>query len=199
MVNLPSIATSSCRARLRNLLPQEQKLIKKEKKEIQVGALSVAGISLVLLLGWSFLYSKIEYSVNELNEITNQIELFKNSEAFHKYNNLKNQIIAHRSYIDESKSKKGLFAPNLKELSNLTPSTIKMLHLDMRNNDAIIIMSMQGIVISSDIPPEIILAEYVESLNSSPLYSDVKLVRSAKKEIKKGFEIEFVLDFRGKV
>ena len=65
------------------------------------------------------------------------------------------------------------------------------MQLDGRN------LTLQGLVISDNIPPEVILAEYAETLASSPFYDDVSVVRHIKKSEDDKFIIEFAINLKG--
>ena len=88
---------------------------------------------------------------------------------------------------------------NLKELSNLTPAQIKLIHFDFRPAEPNKNILIQGVVTSPTIPPEIILAEYTETLASSPLFDNVYIIKHVKKNEKEQFFIEFVINMQGTV
>jgi hypothetical protein len=55
------------------------------------------------------------------------------------------------------------------------------------------------VVNARDVPPEVVLAEYVETLNHSPLFENVTVDRHYKNKTKNGFEMDFQLSLKGKV
>ena len=86
---------------------------------------------------------------------------------------------------------------NLKELSLLTPKEVRLVNMQFRPSDPDANMVLEGNVFSKGIPPEVILAEFIENLSGSPFYSNVEIIRHIKKELKNGFEIGFSVKCRG--
>jgi len=81
-------------------------------------------------------------------------------------------------------------------LSNITPETIRLSNFEFRHGDDNSLL-IQGVVSSSDIPPEVILAEYIEGLSASPFYENVVIARHVKKIVGRRFEIQFDLNLKG--
>jgi hypothetical protein len=79
----------------------------------------------------------------------------------------------------------------------LTPSTIRLFNLAYEPEKSGEIFTIQGVVTSKEIPPEVLLAEYVEDLNGSPFYENVTLMKYVKRRVADAFEIEFQIDMKG--
>ncbi len=198
-VCLPVLAASSCQSALANLLPVEHKSAQVEAKYGVYGRVAVAAMFLVMAVSWFAMRSKGGIAEHKLVELNRLVAEFKNSEAFHTYNLVKRQIALDQSYLDQIKESPSYLALNLKELSQLTPKPIKLLYLDYEPKPAEKNMYLHGIVESDEIPPEIILAEFVETLSASPFYEDVSIVRHVKKLIDGHFQIDFQVQMRGVV
>ena len=134
---------------------------------------------------------------HQLEDINYSINKFKNSEAYHTYNNLKKQILNSRSYLKKTEKEPSYLSYNLKELSNLTPNQIKLIHFNFNPSKSNQNILIQGVVTSLTIPPEIILAEYTETLASSPLFDNVHIIKHVKKNKEEKFFIEFVINMQG--
>ncbi|MFQ6007761.1 MAG: pilus assembly protein PilM [Candidatus Zixiibacteriota bacterium] len=196
-VCLPALASSVCDVNLANLLPAEDRLrllIRKIHSTAQVG---LAILLLVLTIGWGVLKAKTTIAEHKLVDFNQQVESFKNSPAYHTYNQLMRQIASDRAYIDKVKELPSYLSLNLKELSLLTPPTIRLFHLAYQTGNTDRNFTIQGVATSKDIPPEIIVAEYVETLNSSPFFEKVTLSKHVKRKVRTGFEIEFQIEMWG--
>jgi len=134
---------------------------------------------------------------NNLINLNKQVDSFKSSDAYHTYNVLKRQIAGDRTYIEKVKESPSYLSLNLKELSLVTPRSIRLFHLAYQADKSDRNLTLQGIVTSREMPPEIILAEYVENLNFSPLFENVSLTKHVKRRRGDIFEIEFEIDMRG--
>ncbi len=198
-VCLPALAAAACQSSLANLLPAEQK---KSHIRVKAGVYAKVGLALLVIafgLSWLTLRNRTSIAEQKLAELNRQVVEFRNSEAFHTYNLVKRQIALDQSYLDLITQSPSYLALNLKELTRLTPDQITLIYLDYKPHPTDKNFFLHGIVESEDIPPEIILAEYVEVLSDSPFYEDVSIIRHVKKTIKKKFQIDFQIQFRGAV
>ncbi|MDF1544352.1 MAG: pilus assembly protein PilM [bacterium] len=194
---LPALAAAVCQRKTTNLLPRELVERVASVRNNRIGQLVLTTV-MVLLFAISFaLYDRVENVSAGADRLEQQVNEFKESEAFHTYNNLKLKISDHQSYIAQSQPSATMVWLGFKELSQITPSEIKLLDFSYRPNEAGRNVNVQGVVLSRDVPPELILAEYAQDLSSSPLWQDVKIVRHTKKISDSGPEIQFVIDMRG--
>ncbi|MFQ5452563.1 MAG: pilus assembly protein PilM [Candidatus Zixiibacteriota bacterium] len=196
---LPVLAISTCQVSLANLLPAGDRLARRLARINAYSKYSLALLAFILMVSWGVLRNDINEVRENLMSTNHQIEEFKNSEFFHTYNLIKRQIAYDQSYMDLIKGSPSYLNLNLKELSNLTPLAIELIFLKYQSdlNDGNIYM--HGVVESKDIPPEIILAEYIENLIASPFYEDVAIIRHVKKKVRNHFEIEFQIKMQGTV
>ncbi|MEW5993644.1 MAG: pilus assembly protein PilM, partial [Candidatus Zixiibacteriota bacterium] len=179
-VCLPALAAATCNVRAANLLPEPDCLSLARRRIDRIGR-TVMVLVLVLLAGtWAVMKRGTAVAQNTLNSLNEQITAFTNSEAFHTYNIIKREIERDRAYIRQAQKKPSYFTLNLKELSHLTPEPIRLFSViydpDSPNHN----LTVQGMVTSSDIPPEIILAEYVETLKTSPFFDQVEIRRHVR-------------------
>ncbi|MEW6412939.1 MAG: pilus assembly protein PilM [Candidatus Zixiibacteriota bacterium] len=196
-VCLPVLAASTCQIALANLLPPELRTAQQKGRVGTYGRIGVGVLLILLATSWGVGRNEISSQENHLIELNRQIAEFQNSEAFHTYNLIKRRIAMDQSYLNQIKESPSYLALNLKELSQLTPGPVKLLYLDYKPDEKDQNLYLHGLVISDDIPPELILAEFVENLSASPFYENVKVVRHVKKKIEGHFEIDFQLNMKG--
>jgi len=196
-VSLPVLAACVCQFKLPNLLPYEDKIKITGRKSHLRARSCLYLLMFILAVGWYMLNQRTNVLNNDLNSMNLQIENFKNSKAFHAYNILKRQIATDRNYLDNTRELPSYLHLNLKELSHLTPKSIRLYNFDFNNETDGRNLTLQGLVTSKDIPPEVILAEYAETLASSPFYEDVSVVRHVKKNEDDRFIIEFAINLKG--
>ncbi len=196
-VCLPALAAATCDVRLGDCLPEEDRLRRKKRKVDLIGRLSLVVLLLGLITSWFFLKQDTMIIQNKLLTLTRQVEEFKNSNMYGTYNILKRKITTYQAYLERAKKEPSYFHLNLKELSLITPPAVRLYDVEYRPVDSSANLTLQGLVTSNDIPPEVILAEYVENLNASPFFENVNLVRYDKKQVGEGFEMEFQIMMKG--
>lgn len=196
-VCLPVFATSINYSNLPNLLPTPLKLERTANKINNYLKTAAAVLIVTMASTWSYMSRTIDTLQENSIIFENQISVFKNSDAYHSYKLIKQEISYNRLYIDLAKESASFMSLNLKELSRITPDNIKLFLLDYNPNIDDRNYFIQGVVRSDNIPPEISLAEYIENLSSSQFYEDVQIVRHTKKKNKSAFEIEFLIKMKG--
>lgn len=197
IVCLPAIAAACCNVNLANLLPAEQKLRQKAKR---VGRYSLAAmLATAALLGiiWLMMLSGRTSAQQNLVDLNNEIEEFKQSRLFDTYNSVKQQIALNQAYLERAKAEPSHFGLMLKELSNLTPASIRLKLFNFEPETSPQNLQLQGTVSSTSVFPEVILAEFVENLKASPLFREVTVVRYTKRPVAAGFELDFDLSAWG--
>ena len=193
---LPVLAAATCRTNLPNLLPAKNKEAIAVRKIDIIGKLAIALILISLMTSWSFLNQSINTKRGIEAGLIRQVEEFRSSDAYHQYNQLKTTVATARSYMSKIKEEPSYLSLNLKELSKLTPKQIRIARYNLNQIDASN-LSIHGEVSSKEIPPEVILAEYVENLNASPFYDNVNIRRHVKRKVKKDFVINFEIEMQG--
>ena len=196
---LPTLAAAATRYRLCNLLPKEIRHAQSCRTVGRYGRLALALVTVILLTSWAYLRMSIDSSYSSIEVIEQQVARASQSEAYNKHRSLIQQIAFNRAYIKMTETPSGIFHYSLKELSILTPSEIKLYRLEYtpelledRQN-----LVLHGNVEGIDIPPEMILVQYVERLKKSGLYHNVELVRHVKRKVMDTFLIDFQIEMQG--
>lgn len=194
---LPAFAAASCPEGMADLLPPEDKKVRKEFRFVEYAKAAVI-LLVVVLISSSLLISKaIDIKQDRIMNLNQQVNDFVQSEAYKTYNILKQQIAIDRAYLATAKGNPNFLSLNLKALSHLTPANVRLLHFQFHPLEEGNNLFMQGVVYSETIPPEVILAEFVENLAASLFYEQVEVDRYVKRKKHKGFEIDFTLKCRG--
>ncbi len=196
-VSLAAFAAASCPAGMADVLPREAKQVHHSARINKYARVALVALIIVLAGNWGLFNKAIGIKKGELLSLNAQVNDFMNSEAFKSYNLLKRQIAVDKTYLESALEFPTFLSLNLKELSWLTPKEVRLLNMQFRPKDSVANLVLEGNVFSEDIPPEIILAEFIENLAGSPFYSGVEIVRHVKKEFKQGFEINFAIKCRG--
>jgi hypothetical protein len=196
---LPTLAAATTRYRLCNLLPREIRQAQSCRTVGRYGRLVLALVAITLLTSWAHQRLSIDSSYRSTEAIENQVARASQSEAYLKHRALMQQIAFDRAYIKKTEAPPGNFHYILKELSILTPTEVKLYRLeyapglleDLQN------LVLHGKVSASNVPPEMILAQYVERLKASGLYHNVALVRHVKRKVRNAFVIDFQIEMQG--
>ncbi len=196
-VCLPVLASVVRNTRLPDLLPRERRLSRSLRRLDKISFFSLATLLVFLCGGWFVQAYQLHHARDRSAQLTRQLESVRSSPEFHVYNMLKQQIAVNQSYLERIKETPSYLGLNLKELSRLTPVQIRLYYLEYDASQPERNFSIFGIVSNSKIPPEIILAEYVETLRSSPFYDDVVVTRHAKQQVGKVLELDFQISARG--
>lgn len=194
---LPVLAASTSNASLANLLPAKEKRKRKEHKINRYLKVAIIILFIGVLNSWMYYNNATTQQTESLNDLNRQIDQFKNSAAFHSYNLIKRSNTRDQIYLENIKEIPSYLNLNLKELSLITPDEIQIIHYNFDNFEKDENLYLQGVVRSEKIPPEVILAEFVEDLKFSPYYDNVTIVKHVKKSVHGNFEIEFQLKMRG--
>ena len=196
-VCLPTFAASLCPAGMADVLPKEDKQIHRSSRLNNYARAALLTLFIVLMGSWGLLKKDVSIKTGELESLNTQVSDFVNSEAYVSYNLLVRQIAIDKTYLESAVESHTFLSLNLKELSLRTPKEVRLINMQFRPNDADANFVLEGKVNSNDMPPEIILAEFVENLVASPFYDDVIVSRHVKRETKQGFEIDFSIKCRG--
>ena len=194
---LPAFAAATCPEDMADLLPPENKKARQELRFVEYAKIAVI-LLMIVLTSSSWLISKaIDIKQDRVTTLNQQVNNFVQSEAYRTYNILKQQIAVDQAYLATARENPNFLSLNLKELSHLTPANIRLLHFQFHPLEDGNNLMIHGLVYSDRIPPEVILAEFVENMTASSFYDQVKIDRYVKKEKHKGFEIDFTLKCRG--
>lgn len=196
-VCLQTAAASACAVRLPNLLPSRQ--LAALRRQLQTRLVLAALFVMCVALGaTSWLqFDAIRNQRVQIAAIEAEVKAFEQSDLFANFQVARQMVASNRTYIDKIHQKSSYLGLNLKELTRLTPSGVRLRQLDYSPSTAGRDLVLTGVVSSTETPPELILAEYVEHLNNSLWYSDVTVDRYVKRAGKTAFELEFTLSMRG--
>jgi Tfp pilus assembly PilM family ATPase len=196
---LPVVAGAVNNGALPNLLPAPQKReLRDARRAVRAKSALVAATALLTAATVVYWGRRTDEQA-AMERLDQQVAAFESSPGFHTYNILKRRLATDQSYLDQIKEAPSTLNLDLKELSNLTPSAIQLTVLAYNPADTMANMQITGVVRSDRVPPEVILAEYVETLNASPFFSDVAIARHVKRTVRRGFTIDFHLTLRGLV
>jgi Tfp pilus assembly PilM family ATPase len=196
-VCLPVLASATCSVRLADLLPQERKSVRQTRKINRFGIAGIITLILSLMMLWTVHNAEINQLKDSLQETTRQVENFRISPAYDTYRIAKQQSAADQVYLNKTQAISSYLGPNLKGLSQLTPKSVRLYQLDFHSNREDRNLRIAGIIAQSTVPPEIILAEYIETLAQSALYDDVTLDRHVKRSVGSAFELDFQISAKG--
>ena len=193
---LQALAGGICSQKLANLLPVERQQVLRQKFIDKVSIIGLLLLSSIFTYTWWLENTQLGYAEDYRNELQQKIDAYKNSDEYVQYNILKRQIVRDQTYLAKIKEVPSYLGLNLKELSLLTPKSIRLYLYDYHADEEEQNLIMYGTVSSANIPPEVILAEYVETLNHSRLFSDVTVMKHYKSRVKQVFELDFQLRMR---
>jgi Tfp pilus assembly PilM family ATPase len=198
-VCLATVAATVVPVRLANLLPSEQLVAQKNR---YIDRMAIAALVLLgLTLGYTSLvqYSSLGRIDSRIAGIQEEIATFEQSDIFDTYRHLQRENQRDQNYVRQIQAQPSYLGFNLKELSRVTPETVTLHMLELTEGDPNHNLHLYGVVRSGTVPPELILAEYVEDLNNSSFYSHVTVDRHVKRTVDDAFEVEFSLSMRGEV
>lgn len=196
-VCLQTAAAVACPSRLPNLLPSKQLSVL--KRQLQDRLAVAALVALVSVLGvTSFTqYHALGELKMKVDQAKTEVSAFERSDLFTNYRIAKQLIANNRSYLSKMHKAPSHLGLNFKELSRVTPKGALLRQLDFSPSRGGRDLVLMGVIESKEMPPELILAEYVERLNNSAWYSDVTVDRHVKRTTDKTSELEFTVSMRG--
>jgi Tfp pilus assembly PilM family ATPase len=196
-VCLPAVAAAVNNVRLANLLPPENKAVAASRR---VDRWINAGVALLICLLGIASFGRYHQTAGHrarLETVTAEVDQFRGSALFATYDSLKQQMASDQAYLSGLKPSPSHSSSLLKELSILTPEEVRLFDLGVTRDQPDRNAHMAGVVHSSGIPPEVILAEFVERLRRSPAFSQVIVDGSQKKKAVDGFDLVFQISFVG--
>ena len=198
-VCLPALASATCSVKLADLLPRERKSARQKKKVNRFGIAGLITLILSLTTVWMVHNTVIDQLKDSLQETTLQVENFRNSPVYDTYRIAKQQAAANQAYLNKTEVISSYLGFNLKGLSQLTPKSVRLYQLDYDSDRQDENHRIAGVITQSTVPPEIILAEYIETLAQSVFYDNVTLERHVKRRVGSAFELEFQISAKGMI
>jgi len=193
---LQALAGGVCHKKLANLLPVERQQILRQKFIDKISIVGLILLTATLSYNWWLEKAQLDVAENYQSQLEQKINAYKSSDEYITYNILKRRIAVDKSYLSKIQETPSYLSLNLKELSVLTPNPIRLYQYDYHAATSEDNLMIYGVVTAANIPPEVILAEYVETLNHSPLFNDVSVMKHYKSRDGNGFELDFQLSMR---
>jgi Tfp pilus assembly PilM family ATPase len=191
-VSLGAVALAMAEYDLISFLPPKIKEKRTLRRYIRMAVPAIVVLIVTLLTFWASVIYQIGIEKWKLVNANIQIEQIKGSASYGMYTRLKRQMVADQAIVEKLNRKPTFLHLNLKELSRITPGKIKLDLYDLYEEDNRNYLVLTGCAFSQDPPPEVVLAEYIAQLDSSPFFKDVSLRKHSKHD-RSG---EFVIDFR---
>jgi hypothetical protein len=163
----------------------------------KLGRLMLAGLIVLMAAGFGLLSRDLQVVSDRSAALDGQVQMYRSSPAYQTYLSLQQDLAAAQRYVLAAEKQPTYLHLNLKELSHLTPKDIRLTRFDLNPGQPADNLRIHGVVRSSDIPPEVTLAEFVERLKASSFYSNVTVERHVKRSIDNGFELSFQLVLQG--
>jgi len=174
-----------------NLLPPDLRRKRESAGFLKAAVPLYIIFAMALLWYWMSFKSEGDICRDRLTVAERQIDAFKDSPAFVKYNQIKADLAADRAILRMLEKSPTHLYLNLKEISRLAPMSAKLDLYELRASDAGMGLVLTGRVAASAPPPEVILAEFIARLDSSPFFKNVVLERHLKTSEKGRFAINF--------
>ncbi len=195
--SLPVIASCFCSYELASMLPPEQKAVIRLRKLNRLSALGFAALLATLVMFWVNQRNELASTETRLATLQKQIEEAKTSTANASHALLQSQIASNKTYFDQIEASNGGASLNLKSLSHITPDGVQLSSFEFEPGKTPENLYVQGVVRSSNIPPELILADYVKAFGKNQYFENVRLMQYAKKKSEDGFDLQFSIGMEG--
>jgi Tfp pilus assembly PilM family ATPase len=196
---LPVAAGAATQARLPNLLPPTLKAQRQRRREHNRGRLVLALAAGLMLTVTGLQHLKEEAARSNVSALQQQETAFEESAAYRAFRQLSVSLASDRSYIDQVREQPSHLSFNLKELSRLVPEAMYLERLEFTPEDPGRNFVLEGVVREAGIPPELVLADFVEAMKASQFYHEVAVTRHVKRTLEGATVLEFVIDARGVV
>lgn len=198
-VLLSSVALAMADYEMINFLPPEVKEKRSTIKYIRMAVPAFLVFIILLLTFWASLKFQTGIESGRLAATNEQIDRFKTSPTYTMYNQVKSQMAADRAVVARLNQEQTFLHLNLKELSRLTPDKIKLDLYELQTAQLKNNLILQGHAASSEPPPEIVLAEFIARLESSPFFENVSLNRHTKRAKGNAFVIDFQIEMEARI
>lgn len=189
---LPAIMTATVSPAKQPLAPAEI-VARAENKSFLVRVGSVAALSVLTVSTIQYLQSRREHNLSEtLQARTAEVQMLEQSPAYQGYLNLAGKLKRSQSYLQLSQSKKDShFHAILKALAQDVPSDLSFSDIEFKNFDEGLQLRLMGHVRVDNFSPEIILAQYIETLRKLPFLRNVTVTNHHKQKKNDKFDLFF--------
>ena len=196
-VCLPAVAAAVNQAQIANLLPTQLKQRRSLRRVNSIGVAAMMLLASLLIAHWITMTAFLADARDHLAERERQAAEFRASEMFATYNHLKRKLAANQSFMAKTREEPSYLGLNLKELSSLVPSAVRLYDLEFNANAPERNYLLSGLITTRSTPPELVLAEMVENLIASPFYENVIVEPHVKRRRPEEFVLDFSLSMRG--
>lgn len=171
----------------------------RRKMTARVGA--AAAMALLIVAGMHFqLHHREKNGLSHLKYKKVVVEAFEKSPGYLAYVNLMAKLERDRTGLNRARPYgQSHFNVLLKELTLLLPEHISLTSIDLDEREGKFLLQIDGHVRLADFSPEIVLAEYVETLGASPFFQNVAVLRHDKKRDGDHFDLIFQLKMDARV
>jgi Tfp pilus assembly PilM family ATPase len=197
-VCLNTLAAVSCTAELANLVPPERRARRTRKRWHRLAVAALCLMILLLIAGTVGQYRQVLREQAQLAGLNQQIREFEATDLYAVYMRSKNQLAERAAEVTRLQPVDSHAALALKELTRLTPANITISILRFTPAEPGRNLSLHGVAIDVDDPPELTLAEWIETLEQSPVFEQVHIDRHLKRTLDGRFEIDFIVSLRSK-
>jgi Tfp pilus assembly PilM family ATPase len=128
------------------------------------------------------------------------VEAFEKSPGYLAYVNLMGKLVRDQAYLNKTHHfGESHFNIVLKELTLLLPEHINITSINLEEAEDKYLLQLDGHVRLDGFSPEIVLAEYVETLGASPFFQNVAVSQHDKKREGSRFDLTFQLKMDARV
>ena len=179
--------------------PTIMKLENRKRMLVRSGV--VAGLALLtagMIQGQ--LYYQETHKKSDLEMKKAVARAFEQSPSYQGYLNLMGKLNRSRIFMNQKRNQpESHFHLHLKELTLLLPDHVNLTAVDLNLEEGRYVLRLDGHVRLRGFSPEIILADYVESLGSSPFFDNVTVFNYNKRQEKGRFDLTFQLKMDARV
>jgi len=159
--------------------------------------------TLVLLVSGNFhilsllMNQKLDRDLKSAQDAT---QAYENSAAYHAYLSFLADITRRQTRQAQMQSRHSSHLNLLlKELSLTIPDNVSLTTMEFSSRKNTPFLRLEGVVSLSGFSPEIVLAQYVETLGKSPFFDNVIVERHDKKQENDRFDLSFVLKMGARI
>ncbi len=193
---LGAIALAATGHRLSDFLPHRMRSARMATAFYRHTVPVFAAILILLTMFWFTSSSEVKTKRMELEQLHYQAEQYTSSPSYQLYRRIKRNTASDRAIVNMLESKPTFLNLGLKELSRITPNAVVLDHFELLPTDTGYGLQLIGRTITSDPPPEVILAEFVAQLEHSPFFDRIDLRKHDKRYSRGQFVVDFQIEMR---
>lgn len=189
-----AVATSLSPAYYHPLTPSDLQTAEDKMQLVwRIGTAAALSVFIAAALQLASYHTEVNLSTQLKGLKTEAVQL-ENSTGYQVYVALLEKLHRSEAELQQKDNKKeSHYNILLKELSVTLPDYITMNSINLRQTDSSCVLDLDGKVILKDFSPEIVLAEYVETLGRSPFLENVKVLSFNKQRQGDNFALMFKL------